>query len=157
MRHALLDPEVKEATHIQTLYGSIDFSNEGRPKESWERRNLRTLRLDHPLKSPWFPDFWFHRIIVNRRIYDPLARVLGEINARWLPEARDAHGLSHFVKCYCFGDGEGPSLFWWGAAYRLSPAVGGEPLSEVIKIFTRHGFTHAGLSDKRRIRDFEFW
>ena len=43
------------------------------------------------------------------------------------------------------------------SAWRLGDGVGGEVLASVIEIFRRHGFTHVGASDKRRLRDFELW
>lgn len=146
-----------DAKQIEKLYGPIDLDNEGQPKDTWKRRNLRTLRLDTPLRSPWYPDMSYRRVLVHRRIHEPMGRVLAEINSRWTPEARRAHGLDQFVKAFCFGDGEGPSLFWWGAAWRLSPEVGGEVLEDAKKIFVRHGFKHASTTDRRRVRDFEFW
>ena len=157
MRNVELAPVTDRVMELRSLYGNFALGPDGRPPETWERRNLKSLRLDQPLKSPWFPDFWFHRVLVNRRMQEAIAHVLREFNVRWTPEAQDAHGLNQFVKCYCFGDGNVPSLFWYGAAWRLSEQVGGETLSEAVKVFTKHGFTHAGANDKRRIRDFEFW
>lgn len=157
MRNVELAPVTDRVQELQTLYGQFSLGPDGRPPEAWERRNLKALRLERPLRSPWFPEFWYLRILVNRRMQEAIAGVLHEINVRWTPEAQAAHGLDQFVKCYCFGDGNHPSLFWYGAAWRLSEQVGGEPLHDVIKIFTKHGFTHAGQTDKRRIRDLEFW
>jgi hypothetical protein len=157
MRNIELAPVTEHVAEIKTLYGLFSLAPDGRPREVWENRNLRNLRLEAPLRSPWFPEFWFNRIKVNRRMNEAIARVLHEINVRWTPEARAAHGLDQFVKCYCFGDGEAPSLFWYGAAWRLSDQVGGEVLADAVKIFTKHGFTHAYTYDKKRLRDFEYW
>jgi hypothetical protein len=157
MKRVELASVTDRVAELRTLYGNFDLGPDGRPPETWERKNLKSLRLERQLRSPWFPDFWFYRVLVNRRMVEPISAVLREINVRWTPEAQEAHGLNQFVKCYCFGDGLAPSLFWYGAAWRLSEQVGGETLSEVSKVFTRHGFTQVGLTDKRRVRDFEYW
>jgi hypothetical protein len=82
--------------------------------------------------------------------------VFTEIADTFTPEARDAYGLNQFVRCYAFGGTE-PDLFWYGAAWELSPQVGGETLSEAIKIFQRHGWTYCWIKDKHRLRQFEYW
>lgn len=151
---APISEEIKEMEH---LYGKFSLGIDGCPSVPWQRRNLRFMRLDWPLQLAFFPEAWVHRIWVNHRMVGPLGRVLAEINARWTPEAKAAYGLDQFVKCYCFGEGAAPSLFWYGAAWQLSEQVGGEVLSEVVKVFTRNGFTHGGATDKKRIRTFEYW
>lgn len=157
MRNVALAPVTDRVKEIQSLYGQFALGPDGRPPETWERRNLKSLRLERPLKSPWFPEFSYLRILVNRRMQDSIAGVLHELNTRYEPEFQAAHGLDQFVKCYCFGDGTHPTLFWYGAAWRLSEQVSGETLSEVGKVFTKYGFTSVGLGDKRRLRDFEYW
>ena len=156
MRLANLLP-VAEAAEMEILYGKFDLQIDGTPTELWENRNLKKHRLDEMLKHAFFPDVWVQKILVNRRVTSPLGQVMREINTRWTREARSAYGLDQFVKCYCFGDGSGPNLHWYGAAWELSQQVGGEALSEVVKVFTRHGFTWCGATDKKRIRSFEYW
>jgi hypothetical protein len=147
-------------THVpemQALYGTFDIGLDGRPTALWEARNLKRWRTPEMFQLAFFPDVYVAKTVVNRRIFGPLALCYEEITARWTAEARAAYGLNQFVKCYSFGDGDAPTLFWYGAAWRLSPQVGGEVLAEVVKVFTRHGFTHCGVIDKKRPRDFEFW
>ena len=157
MRQVELNPKIEHLSEINVLYGLFDLDiNTGRPTDAWEARNLHLLRLPFPLQNAYFPNFWHKRTLVNRRAAEALLRVLNEIAETWTPEALSAHGLNQFVRCYTFGGSE-PNLFWYGAGWQLSPQVGGEPLAEAVKIFQRHGWTYCGLSDKKRIREFEFW
>jgi hypothetical protein len=151
---ALVSPEIAE---IELVYDKFDIGLDGRPTPFWESRNLKKWKPPEMMQHAFFPDVYLARVLVNHRMLVPLGRVYAEIVMRWTRESRDGHGLNQFVKCYAFGDGEKPNLFWYGAAWRLSQQVGGEVLSEVIKVFTRHGFTYCGTNDKRRLRDFEFW
>jgi hypothetical protein len=106
------------------------------------------------LAHVFFPEVFLVKVTVNRRMSAPLERAYIEICRRWSePKERAELGLNKFLKCYCFGDGQGPSLFWYGAAWMLASQVNGEVLEEVIRIFQRQGFTH----DRKRIRVFEYW
>lgn len=157
MRQIELSPKVENLAQITKLYGPFDLDVQtGRPTEQWERRNLHKLRLPFGLRCYHFPEFWLRRVLINRRAANALLGVLDQMAAQWTIEALAAHGLDQFVRCYAFGSGD-PTLFWYGAAWELSPEVGGETLSEAIKIFARHGWTYAGFNDKRRLRQFEFW
>jgi hypothetical protein len=142
---------------MESLYGRFDISLDGTPSLVWLNRNLQKWRSPEMFQLAFFPDVYVKKVLVNRRIFGPLSLVYEEITTRWTVEARQAYGLNQFCKCYCFGDADIPSLFWYGAAWRLSQQLGGEVLTEVIKIFVRNGFTHCGLTDKKRVRDFEFW
>jgi hypothetical protein len=157
MRRIEFNQKVEKLPEITRLYGPFDLDvNTGRPTEQWERRNLQKLRLPFGLKHLHFPEFWMRRVLINRRASEALLGVLDQMAAQFTLEALSAHGLDQFVRCYAFGGGE-PNLFWYGAAWELSPAVGGETLSESIKIFARHGWSYCGLNDKKRVRQFEFW
>ena len=157
MRQVELNPKIDHLAEINQLYGLFDLDiNTGRPTEAWEKRNLHLLRLPFDLQSAYFPGFWPKRIQVNRRAAEALSRVFSEMAEHWTSEALKAYGLDQFVRCYAFG-GKSPDLFWYGAAWELSPQVGGEVLSEAITIFQRHGWTYCWIKDKRRIREFEYW
>ena len=157
MRQLELTPKVEHLDEMTKLYGLFDLDvSTARPTVPWEKRNLHLLRLPFALQSAYFPEFWIKRVLVNRRAAEALLQALNEIARHWTLEALSAHGLNQFVRCYSFG-GKEPSLFWYGAGWELSPMVGGEPLAEAIKIFQRYGWTYCGLSDKRRIREFEYW
>jgi hypothetical protein len=153
MSKVQMAPVTPRVAELESVYGLIDLGPDGVPRETWEARQLYNLRLEAPLQSPWFPKFWYRRVRVNRRMADAISAVLHEINARYTPEFRANNGLDQFLKCYCFGNGMEPSLFWYGAAWRLSPQVGGSVLADTSKIFTRHGFSIA-LGGQR---DFEYW
>jgi hypothetical protein len=157
MRFAQMAPVTEQVPEMQRLYGEFDIALDGLPTPAWIARNLVKWRTPEMMQLCFFPDVYVKKVLVNRRIFGPIALSYEEIVARWNTEARKAHGLNQFSKCYAFGSGDLPSLFWYGAAWRLSPQVGGEVLGEVVKIFTRHGFTWCGVSDKRRVRDFELW
>jgi hypothetical protein len=157
MRFVALAPVSDRIAEMETLYGRFDLGLDGTPNQNWMNRNLKRFNPPNMLQCAFFPDLYVNKVLVNRRIVGPLNQVYAELVVRWTFESRDAYGLNQYVKCYNFGDGDGPNLFWYGAAWRLSPQVGGEVLTEVVKIFTRHGFTHAGSTDKKRLRDFEYW
>jgi hypothetical protein len=153
MRSAVLAPISPTISEMETLYDRFDLDLYGRPTVGWENRCLRKWRPPEMLESAFFPGYYLAKVLVNKRLLGPLEQVYNEIVMRWTLEARRAHGLNQFVKCYAFGDGDKPNLFWYGAAWELSPQVNGEELTEVVKIFTRNGFTH----DRKRLRIFEYW
>jgi hypothetical protein len=156
MRAVKLNAKVEHLSDMNTLYGPFDLDvNSGRPTSQWEGRNLHSLRLPFPLRSAYFPDFWVKRVQVNRRAANALRLVFDEFRASYTIEALSRNGLDQFVRCYCFGD-SAPSLFWYGAAWELSPQVSGEVMTDAIKVFSRHGWTYCGLN-RARIREFEFW
>jgi hypothetical protein len=153
MRNAELAPVDEHVSEMEALYGRFDLGLEGRPTPVWENRNLKHLRLPEMLQHAFFPGVYLLKVVVNRRMVGPLERVYLDICARWGEGERRAYGLSQFVKCYCFGEGAAPNLFWYGAAWELSPQVNGEALSEAVRLFQKHGFTH----DRKRLRTFEYW
>lgn len=157
MRFAKLAPLTDSVKQMEQLYGEFDIGLDGSPNGLWQARNLKMWKPPQMLQSAFFPQVYLARIRVNRRIAGPLERAYLEIATRWTKEAQEAYGLNRFVKCYCFGDGHAPNLFWWGAAWELSQQLGGEPLAEVVKVFTRNGFTHAYTADKRKPRTLEYW
>ena len=157
MRFAKIAPVSDAVAQMEALYGTFDIGLDGSPNMLWQARNLKQWRPPEMFQCAFFPDVYVARVRINRRLLGPLGRVYEEICTRWTREARIAHGLNQYVKCYAFGDGEIPNLVWWGAAWRLGAEVGGEVLGQVIEVFKRHGFTHAGASYKRRLRDFELW
>jgi hypothetical protein len=157
MRAVKLNPKIDRLEDMNSLFGLFDLDvNTGRPTSAWEGRNLHSLRLPFPLRSAYFPEFWVKRVQVNRRAADALHNVFMELRARHTIEALAKTGLDQFVRCYCFGD-SAPSLFWYGAAWELSPQVSGEELTSTIKIFSRHGWAYCGLENKSRAREFEYW
>jgi hypothetical protein len=154
MRNATLEYGTDErAKNAQELYGAFDIGLDAQPTPVWISRNLQHFRFPDTMQSAHFPDMWIRKTLVNRRMVGPLSNAFSEMVVRWTREARAVYGLNQFVRCYCFGDSGKPNLYWWGAAWDLSPKVNGEILSEVIDVFTRHGFTH----DRKRLRTFEFW
>jgi hypothetical protein len=157
MRLASFSPDTEELVKMEQVYGTFDLDMvTGRPTDIWERRTMFQLRVPFGLQSAWFPSFWYRRIQVNRRASGALERVLQDLAKIFtLEEIREA-GLDQFVRCYNFGGGR-PSLFWYGAGWELSPKVTGDPLAQTIKLFVRHGWKYEGVSDKRRVREFEFW
>jgi hypothetical protein len=158
MNNASLAPVTEGVAELESLYGTFDIDLCGLPTQGWQNRNLKRFKAPEMLQHAFFPQVYIARVLVNRRMLGPIERVYQEIVTRWPIEARKAYGLNQFVKCYCFGDGSGPNLFWYGAAWELSPLVNGEILGEVATIFRRHGFTHAYGSDKKlRARIFEYW
>ena len=158
MRHIELNPKVEHLAEMTQLYGVFDLDiNTARPTPQWEKRNLHSLRLPFPLQSAYFPNFWLKRVLVNRRAAEALSRTFAEIIETFSPEAREAHGLNQFVRCYAFGGGKEPNLFWYGAGWELSSQVGGEALSKAVQIFQKHGWTYCWIKDKHRIRELEYW
>ena len=157
MRAVKLNAKVEHLDDMNTLYGMFDLEvNTGRPTPQWEGRNLHSLRLPFPLRSAYFPEFWVRRVQVNRRAASALHNVFAELRATHTIESLAKTGLDQFVRCYCFGDST-PSLFWYGAAWELSPQVAGEELASAIKVFGRHGWTYCGLENRSRTREFEYW
>jgi hypothetical protein len=138
---------------MEALYGKFDLGLDGYPTEPWKNRNLKRLRFPEMLEYQHFSGVYLAKVVVNRRMMGALERVYLAICERFPFEARRAYGLNRFVKCYCFGDGPGPNLFWYGAAWELSPAVGGEILDESAEIFRSFGFKH----DRKKLRVFEYW
>jgi len=138
---------------MEAVYGKFDLTLEGVPTEQWENRNLKKLRLPEMLQHLFFPQVYLVKVWVNRRMMGAIERVYIELSTRWDAKARADYGLNQFVKCYAFGDGDRPSLFWYGGAWELSPAVSGEVLEEAIGIFKKYGFKH----DRKRLRVFEYW
>ena len=157
MRAVKLNAKVDHLDQMNELYGPFDLDvNTGRPTPQWEGRNLHNLRLPFPLHSQFFPDFWVRRIKVNHRASDALHNVLAELRTSYTIEALAKNGLDRYVRCYCFGDST-PTLFWYGAAWELSPMVTGDTLTDTIKIFGRHGWTYCGLENRARSREFEYY
>jgi hypothetical protein len=153
MRFATLEPISPRIKQAEAVYGKFDLGPDAMPNEWWLNRNTIWLQLREPMQSVWFADEWVRKVRMNRRMTVPFAKAEREIYERWTRPERHAHGLDQYVKCYCFLDGPGPNLHWWGAAWEVSPRVVGEVLTEVVAIFTRHGFKH----DRTRLRTFEFW
>lgn len=147
----LVKPEI--AKKLEELYGTFSLGPDGRPLSTWEERFLRKVRLAVQFRHAAFPNCWLKWITVNRRMVPAIQSVYTEVAVRWTPEYQGQHGLSTFQKCYCFGDGDAPNLFWYGAAWQLPKDLKGEPLREVVKIFIRHGFTPQ--ADNERI--LEYW
>jgi hypothetical protein len=154
MRNVELVETTSAVREMEAIYGYFDLDiNTGRPTTAWENRNLKSIRLPEGLEHQFFNGFYLLRVQVNRRMMGALERVYLEINKRWSAEARRAHGLNRFVRCYSFGEGDTANLFWYGAAWELSAAVNGEILAEAIELFKQYGFKH----DKRKLRIFEYW
>lgn len=153
MRFARLEPVTDVVINMQAVYGPFDLGLDGRPSRLWEGRNIKKFRPPEMMQHAFFPDVYLARIAVNRRILGALERVYQEIGACWTREARAAHGLNQYVKCYCFGEGSAPNLFWYGGAWELSVQVVGETLSKADEIFARHGFKR----NPKRLRTFEYW
>jgi len=154
MRNISLVGSTDLVRQMEAVYGTFDIGLDGLPTPAWEGRNIKAMRMPENLEHQYFDGVFLHRVRVNRRMVGALERVYLEINKLWSLEARRAHGLSRFVKCYCFGEGEGPSLFWYGGAWELSPRVSGETLDAAIELFKQHGFKH---DRKRQLRVFEYW
>lgn len=157
MRFVEMAPVNSSVHEMEKLYGTFDIGLDGRPTMLWESRNLKKWRSPEMFQLTFFPEAYIAKVWVNRRLFGPLAQTYEELTARWTTEVRRANGLNQFVKCYSFGDGDAPSLFWYGAAWRLSQQVPVQILDDVVKVFTRHGFTYCGATDKKRLRDFELW
>jgi hypothetical protein len=153
MRNASLAVVNEQVGEMELLYDKFDIGLDGRPTQIWENWNIKKVRLPEMLQHAFFPDIYLDKVEVNRRMAGAIERVYLDICAKWSMEERKAYGLNQFVKSYCFGDGSSPNLFWYGAAWELSPQVNGEALTEVVKIFQKQGFTH----DRKRLRIFEYW
>jgi hypothetical protein len=153
MRNAAIAPVNETAKEAQDLYGRFDLNFEGNPRPSWIARNLMWYRFHGPMRHAYFPEIFVYKTLINRRMREAFDRTQAELHSRFTLEALRAHGLDQFVKCYCFGDGQGPNLFWYGAAWEISPQVVGAELDEAIQIFKRAGFTH----DRKKLRTFEYW
>jgi hypothetical protein len=153
MRNAELSQDSELIRQMEAVYGRFDLGPEGYPTPGWENRNLRSLRLPEMLVSEHFKGACLIKVRINRRMMGALQRTYLEICTRWQPGERAAHGLNRFVKCYAFGDGGAPNLFWYGAAWELSPSVAGAELDEVIQMFRQQGFKH----DRKRLRVLEYW
>jgi hypothetical protein len=138
---------------MEQLYGPFELTFDGVPALGWENYNLRKFQLPEALQLAYFPEAYLRFVRCNRRMLGALDGALREIVKTWPLEERAAYGLNQFVKCYCFGDGSGPNLHWYGAAWELSPQVSGDVLADVAKIFTRNGFTRS----EKRVRGFEYW
>jgi hypothetical protein len=147
----LIKPEI--AQRIEDLYGALSIGPDGQPLDTWEHRNIRKIRLGIALRHSAFPNCCLRFVPVNRRMAPALINVYSEAAVRWTVEFQEAHGLTFFQKCYCFGDGDAPNLFWYGAAWQLPMALKGETLREMVKIFVRNGFTPR--DDNERI--LEYW
>ena len=158
MPTATLTPRSEAIETLENLYTKFDLGPSGYPTAVWEAHHIRDLVLNRRMRWAWDNGIYLSRLRVSRRMGAALATVLDEINARWEPAAAEAAHLDVFVRCYCFGGGELPSVnpHWWGAAYDLSPLVTGVALEEAIKIFTKYGFTWGGATNKALIRHFEF-
>ena len=156
MNNVIFSPTSDAIQTLERLYTKFDLSASGYPTTQWENRNIREYALEHRLRWYWAPDIYLTKIKVNRRMVDPLAHVLQEIFGTWDYRLVQEYNLDVFVRCYCFGCEDVPNPFWWGAGYRLSRLVSGVPLEETIKIFTRHGFSWVGATDKKAERDFHY-
>ena len=155
--HAVsLTPRSDSIETLEKLYTKFDLGPTGYPTPQWEGRNLKELTLKRRLKYFYAPELFISRLLVNRRMVNAIALVFDEINERWDPQRAEAENLDQYVRTYCFGCDGPPNPFWWGAGYRLSPLVTGVALEEVLKIFTRHGFTWAGATDKKLVRDLYY-
>lgn len=153
MRFVRIEPVTETVMQMEAVYGKFDLGLDGCPTPVWENRNIKRFRPPEMMQHAFFPDIFLNRIRVNRHMVAALERAYAEIYQSWSREARVAHGLNQYVKCYCFGDGRGPNLFWYGGAWELSPLVVGETLARAVDIFGRHGFKH----DSKRLRTFEYW
>jgi hypothetical protein len=147
----LLKPEIGK--RIEELYGPLNVGPDGQPVDTWVTRNIRKTRLGVAFRHAAFPDCWLKFIPVNRRMVRAIVGVYAEAAARWTVEYQASHGINIFQKSYCFGDGDSPNLFWYGAAWQLPMALKGETLREMGKIFVRNGFTPR--EDNERI--LEYW
>jgi hypothetical protein len=144
-------PEV--AQRLKELYGVFTLEPDGRPKAVWEDRWLKKVRFGVQFRHAAFPDFYLKWIRVNRRMVPAIQSVFNEVAVRWTHESQTALGINLYSKCYCFGDGDGPNLHWYGAAWQLSPKLKGEALRDLVKIFIRYGFTPQEDNE----RTLEYW
>lgn len=156
MHAVTLTPPSDVTQTLEKLYTKFDLGPEGYPTVQWEGRSLRNIVLKRRLRWFWAQDLWISRLRVNRRMAGAIGSVLDEMSERWSEEQAAHENLDQYVRTYCFGCDGAPNPFWWGAGYRLSPLVTGVALEEAIKIFTRHGFTWAGATDKKLPRDLYY-
>lgn len=156
MHAVTLTPTSEPIQTLEKLYTKFDLGPSGYPTLQWEGRNLKDIILRRRLRWFWAQDMWISRLKVSRRMAGAISLVLDEINERWDPAQAAKENLDQYVRTYCFGCDGVPNPFWWGAAYRLSPLVTGVALEEAIKIFTRHGFTWVGATDKKLVRDLYY-
>jgi hypothetical protein len=143
---------------LEGFYTKFDLGANGYPTSAWENRNLRDYALNRRLRFFYAPAVYLTKVRINRRMVEPLASVLAEIEKRWDPKEAEKENLDVFVRSYCFGGGEilVPNAHWWGAAWDLSPLVTGVALEEAIKIFQKNGFTWFGPSNKHLLRHLEY-
>ena len=151
MELGIVKPEL--AGRLQLCYGVFSLGPDGRPLNTWEARNIRKVSLAVPMQTEAFPGIVLRWVLVNRRMLPAIQGVYGDIASRWGRDMQISTALANFVKCYCFGDGETPNLFWYGAAWQLSSKVHKEILRDVTKIFIKHGFSLQDGHD----RIFEYW
>ena len=156
MHAVTLTPTSEPIQTLEKIYTKFDLGPSGYPTPQWEGRNLKEIILKFRLRWFWAQDMYITRLKVNRRMMGALSLVLDEINEKWDPKEKEREALDQYVRTYAFGCDSKPNPFWWGAAYRLSPRVTGVALEEVLKIFTRHGFTWAGATEKSLIRDLYY-
>jgi hypothetical protein len=156
MYNITFSPSDADIESLEKLYCKFDIGASGYPMPQWEGRNISEMVLERPLRWAFAPEVYLSRLKVNRRMAKPMRLVFGEMWEKWDPKTAEAEFLDNYVRCYAFGCDERPNPFWWGAGYRLSRRVSGVALEETIKIFTRHGFTWAGATDKKNPRDFYY-
>ena len=156
MDNVTIQPSSETIRLLETLYGPFDLDAAGFPRKEWENRNVPEIALNRRLRWFWSPNCWLNKVRANRRMAKALVNCLDEIAARWDPLHAEKEGLDQYVRTYCFGCDGPPNPFWWGAGWRLSALVSGVALEEAIKVFTRHGFTWAGATDKKLIRDLYY-
>lgn len=142
--------EDRERMHkAEQVYGKfeLDFWT-GKPTREWEIRQLHDLSIN--LWSYYIPDFFHRSVQVNRKAQATLAAIYAEIRSVFSPDEQKAYHLDQFVRCYCFGHGS-PSLFWWGAAWELSPKTKGDALDWAAEIFVKNGWKRTSA------KVFEHW
>jgi hypothetical protein len=153
----LLAPVSRDAAELERHFGAFDIGMDGQPRPGWIGRTLVPLLLKTRLQHYYFPSVYLTRILVNRRMAPHLAQVLEQMEKRWNYQERENNGLNQFVKCYCFGDGLEPTPVWWGSAYYLSPKVSEATIKEVLRFFTKAGFSWGGTLEPKDIRRFDYY
>lgn len=155
--HAItFSPTDSEIETLERLYCKFDIGPNGFPLPAWENRHLIDMVLARPLRMAYAPAVYLSKLRINRRMTKAMKLVFEEMWTKWDLKTAEAEGLDQYVRSYAFGCDDRPNPFWWGAGYRLSRRVTGVALEEAIKIFTRHGFTWAGSSEKKLPRDFYY-
>jgi hypothetical protein len=147
----LVKPEI--AKRIEELYGPLSIGPDGQILDTWIHRNIRKVRLGVSFRHSAFLHCHLRFVPVNRRMVRAITSVYQEVAIRWTLEAQEKSGITIFQKCFCFGDGDAPNLFWYAAAWQLPMVLKGEILREMVKIFVRHGFTPR--DDNERV--LEYW